>query len=51
MLYIHCFASYSSYAIDNIFRFLRLEVMGQFTGTTYEGIGFRIGISKNLALE
>ncbi len=39
------------YAIDNIFRFLRLEVMGQFIGTEYEGIGFRIGISKNLALE
>jgi hypothetical protein len=39
------------YAIDNIFRFLRLEVVGQFTGTKYEGIGFRIGISKNLALE
>jgi hypothetical protein len=39
------------YAIDNIFRFLRLEVMGQFTGTKYEGIGFRVGISKNLALE
>ena len=39
------------YAVDNIFRFLRLEVVGQFTGTKYEGIGFRIGISKNLALE
>ena len=39
------------YAIDNIFRFLRLEVMGQFNGTKYEGIGFRVGISKNLSLE
>ncbi len=39
------------YAIDNIFRFLRLEVVGQFNGTKYEGIGFRIGIAKYLSLE
>jgi hypothetical protein len=39
------------YAIDNIFRFLRLEVVGQFIGSNYEGIGFRIGISKNIVLE
>jgi len=39
------------YAIDNIFRFLRLEVVGQFNGLNYEGIGFRVGISKNISLE
>jgi len=39
------------YALDNLFRFLRLEVMGQFNGAKYEGIGFRIGISKYLSLE
>lgn len=39
------------YAIDNIFRFVRLEVVGQFIGSDYEGITFRIGISKNIALE
>jgi hypothetical protein len=39
------------YAVDNIFRLLRLEIVGQFNGTKYEGIGFRIGISKNLSLE
>jgi hypothetical protein len=39
------------YAVDNIFRLLRLEVVGQFIGSKYEGIGFRIGISKNISLE
>jgi hypothetical protein len=39
------------YAIDNIFRFLRFEVVGQFNGLSYKGIGFRIGISKNISLE
>jgi hypothetical protein len=39
------------YAVDNIFRFVRLEVVGQFIGSDYEGIAFRIGISKNIALE
>jgi hypothetical protein len=39
------------YAMDNIFRFIRLEVIGQFIGSSYEGIGFRIGISKKIAIE
>ena len=39
------------YALENIFRFLRFEVIGQFEGVNYSGIGFRVGISKNISLD
>jgi hypothetical protein len=33
------------YGIDNIYRVLRLEAIGQFKGTVFQGMGFRIGTS------
>ncbi|MDW7695037.1 DUF5686 and carboxypeptidase regulatory-like domain-containing protein [Flammeovirgaceae bacterium SG7u.111] len=36
------------YSIDNIFRFLRVEVVGNFYGSEFKGIGARIGISTDL---
>jgi hypothetical protein len=39
------------YALDNLFNFFRIELIGQFKNLEYQGLGFRIGFSKNLAME
>ena len=36
------------YGLDNIFRFLRFEVVSNFYGTHYQSIGFRIGIAATI---
>ncbi len=40
-----------AYALDNLFRLFRLEVIGQFENFEYKGLGFRIGFSKNISFE
>jgi hypothetical protein len=39
------------YALDNLFRLFRLEIIGQFDNLNYRGVGFRIGFAKNISLE
>jgi hypothetical protein len=39
------------YALDNLFNFLRFEVVGNFIGSNYEGLAFRIGFSKFISME
>jgi hypothetical protein len=39
------------YALDNLLRLFRIEIIGQFENFTYQAIGIRIGFSKNISLE
>ena len=39
------------YALDNLFNFLRFELVGNFENTTYMGMGFRIGFSKFISIQ
>jgi hypothetical protein len=41
----------AGYALDNLFNFFRFELVGQFNNFEYQGLGFRIGFSKNLVME
>jgi hypothetical protein len=38
------------YALDNLFNFFRIELIGQYENFNYRGLGIRIGFSKNISL-
>ncbi len=52
-LYANSISNYYEigYALENVFRFLRLEVITQFEGADYSGLAFRIGLSKNISMD